>query len=467
MSVTLSWAVDADAINGYNVYRGTTSGGESGTPLNGTPILTTSYTDSSPVAGANYYVVKAIGSGGTLSPASGEVEIFFTFASALVAGDGTLAGNVVNTGGATAITGIGTVTGALISSSFTSTTLSGQASVSAAIINRTGTASISGQGSVSASNLVSPSIAAQLIGSAALYGTEINGTPAINSAITGVGTVIGSLVSTTPQTGTVSEMQTLIQAKASSTGSNVNPSLVFNNNVTIGDLLLAGVAYTGASGSPNVPSISDTQNNSWHEVGLVPSVLNGNVVNLILFWTIANATGPCTISASTSTITMPSGVWLVIAEFSGANELAIISGSTLGYGVNPPYDGSSWSNKIQAVNPPLTTPTGALMIVIATTSNATSAWSVGTNNNVYKIAAQGGGIVLAYAFNMYAGAPFCDLTPPKPHLQRSGDTSTQWVILSAPFTTTFLAPIIPNSNTPAPIPNFQYPSYPYDPASQE
>jgi hypothetical protein len=94
-------------------------------------------------------------------------------------------------------------------------------------------------------------------------------------------------------------------------------------------------------------------------------------------------------------------------------------------------------------------------------------WSVGTNNNVYKIAAQGGGIVLAYAFNMYAVAPFCDLTPPKPHLQRSGDTSTQWVILSAPFTTTFLAPIIPNSNVPAPMPNFQYPSYPYDPASQE
>jgi hypothetical protein len=345
--------------------------------------------------------------------------------------------------------------------------LAGISSVVAAAVNTTGTASINGHGTVSASNLVSPSIAAQLIGSAALYGTEINGTPAIFSSILGTGTVIGSLVSTTPQTGTVSEMQTLIQAKASSTGSNVNPSLVFNNNVTAGDLLVAGVAYTGASGSPNVPSVSDTQNNTWHEVGLVPSVLNGIVVNLILFWTLASVTGPCTVNASTSTITTPSGVWLSIAEFSGASELAIISGSTLGYGVNPPYDGSSWSNKIQAVNPPLTTPSGALMIVVATTSNATAMWSIGTNNNVYKIAAQGGGIVLAYAFNMYAGAPFCDLTPPKPHLQRSGDTSIQWVILSAPFTTTFLAPIIPNSNVPAPMPNFQYPSYPYDPASQE
>jgi fibronectin type 3 domain-containing protein len=48
---------------GYNVYRGTTSGGESSTPLNSTPINGTAYTDESVTAGVTYYyLVTAVAS---------------------------------------------------------------------------------------------------------------------------------------------------------------------------------------------------------------------------------------------------------------------------------------------------------------------------------------------------------------------------------------------------------------------
>jgi fibronectin type 3 domain-containing protein len=51
---------------GYNVYRGTTSGGESSTPLNSAPINGTSFTDANVTAGAKYYyTVTAVASNGS------------------------------------------------------------------------------------------------------------------------------------------------------------------------------------------------------------------------------------------------------------------------------------------------------------------------------------------------------------------------------------------------------------------
>jgi titin len=48
---------------GYDVYRGTTAGGESSTPLNSAPINGTTYTDENVTAGAAYYyVVTAVAS---------------------------------------------------------------------------------------------------------------------------------------------------------------------------------------------------------------------------------------------------------------------------------------------------------------------------------------------------------------------------------------------------------------------
>jgi hypothetical protein len=73
--VILSWnASTTPGVTGYNVYRGTTSGGESPTPQNPTPISGTTYTDENVAAGATYYyLVKAVDSNDiTQSAASNE-----------------------------------------------------------------------------------------------------------------------------------------------------------------------------------------------------------------------------------------------------------------------------------------------------------------------------------------------------------------------------------------------------------
>jgi hypothetical protein len=77
--VVLSWnASTTSGIVGYNVYRGTTSGGESATPLNSSPVAagctstaTCTYTDVTVVAGTTYYyTVTAVASDGVQSAAS-------------------------------------------------------------------------------------------------------------------------------------------------------------------------------------------------------------------------------------------------------------------------------------------------------------------------------------------------------------------------------------------------------------
>jgi ASPM-SPD-2-Hydin domain-containing protein/centrosomal CEP192-like protein len=74
--VILSWSASDMSENvAYNVYRGTTSGGEGSTPLNATPINGTTYVDESVAGGATYYyVLRAVGSNGELSAASTETE---------------------------------------------------------------------------------------------------------------------------------------------------------------------------------------------------------------------------------------------------------------------------------------------------------------------------------------------------------------------------------------------------------
>ncbi len=69
--IDLSWTAAAGTVTGYNVYRGTTAGGESSTPLNSTPLssATTTYQDTTVTAGTQYfYVVKAVD--GTVTGAS-------------------------------------------------------------------------------------------------------------------------------------------------------------------------------------------------------------------------------------------------------------------------------------------------------------------------------------------------------------------------------------------------------------
>jgi fibronectin type 3 domain-containing protein len=74
--VMLSWTASASSgVAGYNIYRGTTSGGESSTALNSTPVTGDTYTDENVTAGATYYyVVMAVSSGGVQSAASNEAD---------------------------------------------------------------------------------------------------------------------------------------------------------------------------------------------------------------------------------------------------------------------------------------------------------------------------------------------------------------------------------------------------------
>jgi phosphatidylethanolamine-binding protein (PEBP) family uncharacterized protein len=73
--VVLSWTASTTAgVAGYNIYRGTKSGGESSTALNSTPTNGTDYTDDSVTPGVEYYytVTSVTSDGGTQSAPSSE-----------------------------------------------------------------------------------------------------------------------------------------------------------------------------------------------------------------------------------------------------------------------------------------------------------------------------------------------------------------------------------------------------------
>jgi fibronectin type 3 domain-containing protein len=73
-SAVLQWTSSTTSGVTYNVYRGTSPGGESTTPLNPSAISTTMYTDIAITPGQQYYyTVEALDSAGT-SPASNEVS---------------------------------------------------------------------------------------------------------------------------------------------------------------------------------------------------------------------------------------------------------------------------------------------------------------------------------------------------------------------------------------------------------
>lgn len=69
--INLSWTAPTGTVAGYNIYRGTSPGAESATPINGsTPVTSTSYVDTgSSVPATYFYTVQAVNSGGS-SPAS-------------------------------------------------------------------------------------------------------------------------------------------------------------------------------------------------------------------------------------------------------------------------------------------------------------------------------------------------------------------------------------------------------------
>ena len=77
--VTLSWAAPASdggaSISGYEIYRGTRPGGESGGPVNGTLVQATSFTMTGLTNGTTYYfTVAAVNTANRHGGASGEAS---------------------------------------------------------------------------------------------------------------------------------------------------------------------------------------------------------------------------------------------------------------------------------------------------------------------------------------------------------------------------------------------------------
>jgi fibronectin type 3 domain-containing protein len=74
-SVSLSWTASTSTVVGYNVYRGTTTGGPY-TKISAAPVAGTVFTDSSVIAGTTYfYVATAVDSSGNESVNSNEATV--------------------------------------------------------------------------------------------------------------------------------------------------------------------------------------------------------------------------------------------------------------------------------------------------------------------------------------------------------------------------------------------------------
>ena len=75
--VVVKWSPSpSEGIMGYNVYRGTTSGGQGSNPLNATPVSGTTFTDANVSDGATYYytVRTVAANGSTLSAMSNQAS---------------------------------------------------------------------------------------------------------------------------------------------------------------------------------------------------------------------------------------------------------------------------------------------------------------------------------------------------------------------------------------------------------
>jgi fibronectin type 3 domain-containing protein len=72
-TVGVAWTASTSSVIGYNVYRGTVSGGPYATMLTASPVASTQITDTSVQSGQTYYyVVTAVNSSDVESAYSGQ-----------------------------------------------------------------------------------------------------------------------------------------------------------------------------------------------------------------------------------------------------------------------------------------------------------------------------------------------------------------------------------------------------------
>jgi endoglucanase Acf2 len=95
-AIDLSWTAPSGTVTGYYVYRGTSAGAESATPLNSSPVTATTFRDTTVAAFTTYfYTVRAVNTGGA-SAASSEANA--TTATDLALGAPATASSVENGG---------------------------------------------------------------------------------------------------------------------------------------------------------------------------------------------------------------------------------------------------------------------------------------------------------------------------------------------------------------------------------
>ena len=122
--ITLNWTAPSGAVIGYNVYRGTSPGGENySSPLNGgTPVTATTYSDTTVAAGTTYYyTVEAVNIAGSSAASNQAVivdgAVLNTASNPLPAGAAVTVtdGGQINLGGGTAaVASLALVSGSVV-----------------------------------------------------------------------------------------------------------------------------------------------------------------------------------------------------------------------------------------------------------------------------------------------------------------------------------------------------------------